>query len=53
MAKCYACSDKKKTAIEKTLSGELNLKKKKSNTKPKPKPKPVFSLISKNGRILK
>jgi hypothetical protein len=51
MAKCYACSDKKKTAIEKTLSGELNLKKKKSNTKPKPKP--VFSLISKNGRILK
>ena len=50
MAKCYACNDKKKSGIEKTLNGELNFKKK---TKPKPKPKPVFSLVSKKGRLLK
>ena len=52
MAKCYACNDKKKSAIEKTLNGELNFKKK-TKPKPKPKPKPVFSLVSKKGRLLK
>jgi hypothetical protein len=51
MAKCYACKDKKKTGVQKTLDGELNFKKNKS--KFKPKPKPVFSLVSKNGIILK
>jgi len=50
MAKCYACKDKKKTGVQKTLDGELNFKKK---AKPKPKPKPVFSLVSKGGQILK
>ena len=51
MAKCYAC--KKKTPKEKTLSGDFNFKKKNTKPKPKPKPKPIFSLVSKNGVLLK
>jgi len=49
MARCFAC--KKKTGVEKTLSGDFNFKKKLA--KPKPKPKPGFSFVSKGGRVLK
>jgi hypothetical protein len=42
---------KKKTGVEKTLSGDFNFKKKLA--KPKPKPNPVFSFVSKGGRVLK
>lgn len=47
MARCFAC--KKKTGVEKTLSGDFNFKKKLA----KPKPKPVFSFVSKGGWVLK
>jgi len=51
MARCFAC--KKKTGVEKTLSGDFNFKKKLAKPKPKPKPKPGFSFVSKGGRVLK
>ena len=46
MAQCFACDDKKKTKIEKTINGQMNFKKKKGKNK---KPPPQWSFIKKNG----